>query len=175
MAKQEYEWEDADKNNPWGKKRKRGTHCTKGHEFTPENTFIRAYDKARVCRECRKQYAREKYQRNKELNNGVARKRNPKPIVVDFDSVVLTGRAQELYNELHAQAIEIETACRIDPTFYIDTPEDVELDKAEEMCYNCPLLKLCYDFAVASNQEWGVWGGVNFTREEMKYGNEPIN
>lgn len=175
MAKQEYEWEDADKSNPWGKKRKRGTHCTKGHEFTPENTFIRAYDKARVCRECRKQYAREKYQRNKELNNGVARQRKAKPVLIDLDSIALPANAEELYQELKDKSLQTDTACQAQPQFYVDTPEDVDIDKAEEMCYNCPILKLCYDFAVASNQEWGVWGGVNFTREEMKYDNEPIN
>lgn len=171
MAKQEYEWEDADKSNPWGKKRKRGTHCTKGHEFTPENTFIRAYDKARVCRECRKQYAREKYQRNKELNNGVARQRKPKPVLIDLDSVALPNNATALFQELKEQSLRIDTACQSQPQFYIDTPEDVDIDKAEEMCYNCPILKLCYDFAVASNQEWGIWGGVNFTTEDMKYVN----
>ncbi len=36
------------------------------------------------------------------------------------------------------------------------------VDECEELCYGCPLLKDCYDFAVANGEEYGVWGGVNF-------------
>jgi hypothetical protein len=28
------------------------THCKRGHEYTPENTRLRSYDGARLCREC---------------------------------------------------------------------------------------------------------------------------
>jgi hypothetical protein len=32
------------------------THCHRGHEFTPENTFLKANGKGRECRECRRAY-----------------------------------------------------------------------------------------------------------------------
>ena len=37
-------------------------------------------------------------------------------------------------------------------------------DECEELCADCPLLKLCYDFAVANGEEHGIWGGINFTK-----------
>ena len=38
-----------------------GTHCHKGHEYTPENTYLRSRDKSRECRTCRKMA----YEKNK--------------------------------------------------------------------------------------------------------------
>lgn len=170
----DYQWEEAEKHNPWGKKRIRGSHCSKGHEFTEENTFIRAYDNARVCRECRKQYAREKYQRNKLKNGGVARPKKDKPQTIEVpESALLLDKAQKSWYNLtgaFAEASISSIPCVADPRLYIDEPEYVSEDLAEKICFGCPLLKQCYDFAVASNQEWGVWGGINFTKEEMKYG-----
>ena len=34
----------------------RATHCTKGHEFTPENTYVARKSGLRHCRICRKAY-----------------------------------------------------------------------------------------------------------------------
>jgi hypothetical protein len=169
----QYEWEEAEKHNPWGKKRVRGTHCSKGHEFTEENTFIRAYDNARVCRECRKQYAREKYQRNKIKNGGVARPKKEKPQVFEIpESALLLDKAQKSWYTLQeglSKYTVSDIPCKQDSKYYADEPENVSADLAEELCFGCPLLKQCYDFAVASEQEWGIWGGINFTKEEMKY------
>ena len=43
----------------------RRTHCVNGHEFTPENTYIRPDDGARDCRTC----AREAKRRQREKLN----------------------------------------------------------------------------------------------------------
>ena len=32
----------------------RGTHCHRGHEYTPENTYLRSRDNSRECRTCQK-------------------------------------------------------------------------------------------------------------------------
>ena len=166
----EYVWEEADSSNPWGRKRAKGTHCSKGHEFTEENTFIRPYDKTRVCRECRRQYARKKYQENKR-----AGKVKHKAIVIEnFEmptSLELTPIQKNLYNTLQEKLVDVVTPCQTNPEPF-DTPETVSLDKAEELCYNCPLLKQCYDFAVGSKQTYGIWGGVNFTEEVYKRGHD---
>jgi hypothetical protein len=37
------------------------THCPHGHEFTPENTYIRASDGGRECHTCRKARAAARY------------------------------------------------------------------------------------------------------------------
>lgn len=163
-----YTWEEAESHNPWGKKRVRGTHCSKGHEFTEENTFTRAYDNARVCRECRKQYAREKYQRNKIKNNGVARPRKEKPLVFEIpESARMLDSVKPLWYALQTGLEDNTTPCMIaGPDKYSDNPESVSIDEAEELCYGCPLLKQCYDYAVAAKVNWGIWGGVNFTEGE---------
>jgi hypothetical protein len=41
-----------------------GTHCLRGHEFTPENTKIQA-NGARLCRECNREVKRRYKQRQK--------------------------------------------------------------------------------------------------------------
>lgn len=160
----QYEWEEADSSNPWGRKRVRGTHCSKGHEFTPENTFVRPYDKTRVCRECRRQYARQKYQENKTAGKAKAK---PKVAISQefMDALVHTGEAKIMYAKLMNGLLDHETPCMVNPDPF-DTPEKVSLDQAEQLCYNCPLLKQCYDYAVTANVPYGIWGGVNFTKEE---------
>lgn len=49
----------------WHERQRAKTHCSKGHEYTPENT---ARDKLgkRYCRECARLYSAEYYQRNRE-------------------------------------------------------------------------------------------------------------
>lgn len=147
------------------KRKPRGTHCSKGHEFTEENTFTRAYDNARVCRECRKQYAREKYQRNKDKNGGVARlKKDKQPAFELFEAMTL--EAAEAWKKLRAGLELHVTPCAGKPEYYADKSIEVTIDKAEEMCYNCPLIKQCYDYAVADNVTAGIWGGIHFDQDE---------
>lgn len=61
--------------------------------------------------------------------------------------------------------------CKDNPYFYVDYWDDNEEhiltdEEAEELCYKCPLLKLCYEFAIANKEEYGVWGGINMSRKE---------
>ena len=166
----EYVWEEADKTNPWGRKRAKGTHCSKGHEFTEENTFIRPYDKTRVCRECRRQYARKKYQDNK-----TAGKTKQKPLenftYIVPQSVVLSDKSHNLYKKLQVEMQRNVIPCTSQQEAF-DNPEHVTKYNAELMCNGCPIMKLCHDFAVSSKQEYGIWGGINFTKEVYKNGDE---
>ena len=149
------------------KRKPRGTHCSKGHEFTEENTFTRAYDNARVCRECRKEYAREKYQRNKDKNGGVARiKKASAPIFEVLESSQVSDSAMPQWTALQDGMREHLVPCLGKPEFYADRSIEVSVDKAEEMCYGCPLLKQCYDYAVADNITAGIWGGIHFDEDE---------
>lgn len=56
--------------------------------------------------------------------------------------------------------------CLNNPYYYTDYEghnlEPLTVDDCESLCADCPLLKLCYDFAVASEQEHGIWGGISF-------------
>lgn len=36
-------------------------------------------------------------------------------------------------------------------------------DDCEALCYGCPLLKQCYDFATANKEKYGIWGGIDFS------------
>jgi hypothetical protein len=149
------------------KRKPRGTHCSKGHEFTEENTFTRAYDNARVCRECRKQYAREKYQRNKDKNGGVARLKKDKQPAFDFlDSMQMTPEAAVKWAKLQDGLTKFTVNCEDKPEYYADKSTEVSVDKAEEMCYNCPLIKECYEYAVAGKVNVGIWGGLHFDEDE---------
>lgn len=166
----EYVWEEADKSNPWGRKRAKGTHCSQGHEFTEENTFIRPYDKTRVCRECRRRYARKKYQENKHSGK-TKTKHEPIRMVAIPESVFLTELAGEYYNELQAKLAVTQVPCRKLVEVF-DNPETVTSKEARALCSGCPLIKECGNFAVASKQEYGIWGGVNYTRRRYKNGSE---
>lgn len=74
-----------------------------------------------------------------------------------------------------AQDKYIDYPCKNNSYFYMDydgrgfEDEDghgnlayLTEDQAEELCADCPLLKQCYDFAVANEETHGVWGGINF-------------
>src|ERR1700743_34148 len=43
------------------------THCSKGHEFTLENTYL--YKGTKICKECRKQYAKDFPDKRKNVEN----------------------------------------------------------------------------------------------------------
>lgn len=66
--------------------------------------------------------------------------------------------------------------CRNNPYFYMDYDgfglerEDgqpggrvpLTQEDADALCAGCPLIKQCYDFAVANDEQFGVWGGILF-------------
>lgn len=43
--------------------------------------------------------------------------------------------------------------------------------EARSICMSCEVAKECYDFAVSNNEQYGVWGGVNFSQRH-KYGSK---
>jgi Transcription factor WhiB len=82
-----------------------------------------------------------------------------------FDT--MSPESKKLYSKLQNALRDTITPCVVaGPEFYADYPDGIDVDTAEEMCYGCPLLKLCYDYAVSDNVEVGIWGGVNFTKQE---------
>jgi hypothetical protein len=166
----EYVWEEADKSNPWGRKRAKGTHCSRGHEFTEENTFIRPYDKTRVCRECRRRYARKKYQENKHAGKTKAKPEPLMPSVIP-QSVFLDDYSAKLFADLQSKLQKTDVPCRSMQQIF-DNPEHVSKRDAKSLCEGCPLIKECGNFAEASRQEYGIWGGVNYTKRRYKNGYE---
>lgn len=37
----------------------------------------------------------------------------------------------------------------------------VQIEDAKAVCGACPVVKQCLDFAITTNQEYGVWGGTS--------------
>jgi WhiB family redox-sensing transcriptional regulator len=59
-----------------------------------------------------------------------------------------------------------EAACRdVDPRLFFPVgsgPEALDqLDGAKAVCADCPVAQECLIFAVTTNQEYGVWGGLD--------------
>lgn len=69
--------------------------------------------------------------------------------------------------------------CKDNSYFYVDydgkgfddgdnNPKPLTEDQAAQLCFQCPLLKVCYDYAVAADEKFGVYGGIDFeTRLEI--------
>lgn len=61
--------------------------------------------------------------------------------------------------------------CKDNPYFYTDFQDQnaehiVTGEEAEQLCYGCPIIYQCYQFAIANKEEYGIWGGVNFGLDE---------
>lgn len=166
----QYEWEPAGSHNPWGKKRVRRTHCSKGHEFTDENTFVRSHDKARVCRECRKEYARKKYQENKSKNLSQPRLKKNKEIDMSY-LIPSDPNVRSLWYNLQVGLKDVVTPCQENDdshrVYSGEMTHTIDQELAERLCYGCPLIMECYQYANAADESWGIWGGVNFSKEEL--------
>lgn len=90
----------------------------------------------------------------------------------DFLAMFLKPGAEPFYDKLFTA----KAKCFNNPFLYTDyngygafEDEDgraiyrqLTVDECEELCYGCPLIKECYEFAVANEEQHGIWGGVNF-------------
>lgn len=61
---------------------------------------------------------------------------------------------------------QMEAACRFFPSdlfFSVGTSDSARADqeRAKAVCRTCPVREECLDYALASNQEFGVWGGLS--------------
>ncbi len=45
--------------------------------------------------------------------------------------------------------------------FFPDSEEDVASAAAKTICADCPVLQTCLQYALATNQGAGVWGGLD--------------
>jgi hypothetical protein len=87
------------------------------------------------------------------------------------ESVFLTELAGQYYAELQEKLAVTKVPCRTQLQIF-DNPEKVSQKQAKIACHGCPLIKECGNFAAASKQEYGIWGGVNYTRRRYKNGDE---
>lgn len=66
-------------------------------------------------------------------------------------------------DSLRAQDVswQDKAGCKGHPAefFFPDTKAD---KRAYKICMYCEVAKQCFNYALANNEEYGVWGGVNF-------------
>lgn len=90
--------------------------------------------------------------------------------------------AVEPQNRLHEKMREVLESggsypCLNNPFFYTDfedlASQNVDEvfvpltdDECEALCHGCPLLRECFEFAVADHMKYGIWGGVNFGKDD---------
>ena len=41
--------------------------------------------------------------------------------------------------------------------------------KAKERCDLCPVKERCLDHALAYDEQWGIWGGTNFSKTRFRH------
>jgi WhiB family redox-sensing transcriptional regulator len=89
---------------------------------------------------------------------------------------------ERAFTEFAYQQAELEDRgeslpCRDNPDFFF--PEDYFEPRAKiltervakMLCSECPLNKLCLDYAVAAQEDYGIWGGTNAReRREIRLG-----
>jgi WhiB family redox-sensing transcriptional regulator len=51
-------------------------------------------------------------------------------------------------------------SCRSVPVAIFFPPTDHEGDRAKAVCRNCIVREQCLEFAIASGERFGVWGGL---------------
>jgi WhiB family transcriptional regulator, redox-sensing transcriptional regulator len=63
-----------------------------------------------------------------------------------------------------APASGLRLPCRVGDAdlWFADTPADLE--RAKELCLDCPVIAECLKGALARREPWGVWGGQIFER-----------
>lgn len=108
-----------------------------------------------------------KYQEKKEKNNGVARVKKEKYQAFEIpESAQILDKAKPLWDNLQQGLRENRVPCAGEPNAWADNSILYSADDAELMCNGCPLLKACYDFAVAQEVNAGIWGGIHFDEDE---------
>lgn len=122
--------------------------CGRGlHEMTEANTLI-THDGSKRCRTCRREAAKQR-RRVEELRDQA----EIMPITID-DNVV----DFELPRGSLGRKWEIDAKCRPmgnSKWFFAPLLED----EMCEYCQDCPVITLCWAYAVAAREQ-GVWGGV---------------
>jgi len=61
--------------------------------------------------------------------------------------------------------------CREQPEPFF-SPDQAERQYAARECHRCPLLLACMRHALAADERWGVWGGVDFEARAAGCGTE---
>lgn len=78
------------------------------------------------------------------------------------------GRTIQSLEELEREEWQEQAACRAyeNTLFFGPDSSESELEKqgrearAKAICQTCPVLEPCLEFAMETNQKYGIWGGL---------------
>lgn len=169
------------------------THCKRGHEYTPENTYIQPGKKTRNCRACSTKRAQLRYRGElittherfrcghfkTEENTKLRTNRHGNPLRACKACIREQDRKRkERYRAKDPGAtptleLPTHTAWRLrancadhpDPDLFyaLDTVKE-NVDKMRAVCADCPVKLLC--LAEGFDEAYGTWGGM-LTRERQ--------
>lgn len=83
-----------------------------------------------------------------------------------LESSEISKEAMPHWTKLQLGLRDVTTQCSGNPEYYADKSIEVSALEAEVMCHGCPLIKPCYDYAVADNISAGIWGGLHFDEDD---------
>lgn len=77
-----------------------------------------------------------------------------------------SAQALQLLDDEAASAWRRQASCRtLDPSLFFPAgasgTEAQDIAAAKAICASCPVAAPCREFALATNQEYGVWGGLD--------------
>lgn len=78
----------------------------------------------------------------------------------------------DLYDELWYK-LNGKQLCAEDPDPWVEnyTSRPIPVEVAEELCAGCPFYQECRDYAIAAEEENGIWGGTTpEQRRELRDG-----
>lgn len=125
-------------------------HCHRDHELIEANIRWESSGKngkrRRRCRECLREKAR------RQSKNAIKTVEVPKPYRPNDTTLTQAIRDFE-----EAQK-HVTAKCQDNPGPWMDWEEPPTPEDARKLCFGCPLVKACANYATAAQETHGVWG-----------------
>lgn len=126
-------------------------HCIKDHELTGDNVRWESSGKKgkrrRRCRECLRDKAK------RQAANALPVVDIPKPYRPN--DLTLTKAIRD-FEEAQEHVVG---KCKDKPQEWMDWDEPPTAARAAELCAGCPLRQACLNYAIAAQEQHGIWGG----------------
>lgn len=133
--------------------------CRNGlHPMTPENTSVTT-DGAERCKACRRDQARKRKEREVAAAAALMEGRfKPEPLEPGHDFELPLGTLGRKWTRDGKCNVK-----QINPAWFFDP---ILEDEAAAYCEGCPVINLCFAFAVIGKEK-GVWGGTTEAQRDL--------
>ena len=90
-------------------------------------------------------------------------------LAIDPDPIPIPPRSAASWDLAHWRD---EAACRdLDANLFFPAgetgPAAIQIEQAKAICRGCPVQRQCLDFALATHQDYGIWGGLTEDERRM--------